>query len=163
MDEIVYEEQQTAIWFLWIVAVIVTADLVLWQQIGEKANLHEKTVVLLTSAVAIAGLLLMHRMTITLTARELRWRYTWISFPGWRIPLTDIRRVEVTKSVWIEGWGIRYTTTGMLYNVSGTQAIRLHLKNGKTLRLGSQQPGHWYSLLQARTGPGAGIAGNRYG
>ena len=89
-------------------------------------------------------------LTITLTESDLSWRFTLIRWSGWRIPLTDIASIEVSQSSWLEGWGIKVTRTGMLYNVSGTAAIRLYLKNGKTLRLGTRDPQRWLSYLQPR-------------
>ena len=89
-------------------------------------------------------------LTITLTENNLSWRFTVIRWSGWRIPLTEIASIEASQSNWLEGWGIKATRTGMLYNVSGTAAIRLYLKNGKTLRLGTRDPQRWLSYLQAR-------------
>ena len=37
------------------------------------------------------------------------------------------------------GWGVRYGTKGMAYNVSGDQGVQLELTNGKRLLIGSQR------------------------
>lgn len=89
-------------------------------------------------------------LTTTLTADHLSWHFMLIRLPGWRIALRDIASAEVSQSGCLEGWGIRRTRSGMLYNVSGTGAIRLYLQNGKTLRLGTRDPQRWMAYLQPR-------------
>lgn len=163
MDDIIYEEHQTAAWYFRIVAAVGIGALLLLKQGGDRLNTYEQGLIIGIAIFVALIFFSMCRLTITLTAKEIRWRYNWIRFPGWRIPLSDIRSVETTKSSWYEGWGIRYTTTGMLYNVTGTEAIRLHLKNASSLRLGTQQAAQWRGLLEGRTGPDARISGNRYG
>jgi hypothetical protein len=53
------------------------------------------------------------------------------------VALTDIVHVEVTRTRWHEGWGIRWTRRGMLYNVAGFDAVRLRLASGRALLIGS--------------------------
>jgi hypothetical protein len=53
-----------------------------------------------------------------------------------------IEKVEVIKYHPIAdygGWGIRYGKGGRAYNVSGDRGLRLDLKNGKHLMLGTQK------------------------
>lgn len=47
---------------------------------------------------------------------------------------------EVTKSAPTEGWGIHFTPEGMLYNITGDKAVRIHLRSGKSLRIGTDEP-----------------------
>ena len=58
--------------------------------------------------------------------------------------------VEPARSRWVEGWGIRFTGEGMLYNSSGTHAVRLTLRDGRRLRLGSQHPHRLAQVLASR-------------
>jgi hypothetical protein len=37
------------------------------------------------------------------------------------------------------GWGIHPTPRGWLYNVSGLAAVEVALRNGKTIRIGSEE------------------------
>jgi hypothetical protein len=46
----------------------------------------------------------------------------------------------VVRNRWYYGWGIRITPRGWLYNVSGLDAVELALKNGKCVRIGSDEP-----------------------
>jgi hypothetical protein len=53
----------------------------------------------------------------------------------------DIMKVEATTYNPLRdygGWGIRYGKKGKAYNVSGDQGVRLTLKDGKTVLIGSK-------------------------
>lgn len=44
------------------------------------------------------------------------------------------------RNKWWYGWGIRLTPHGWLYNVSGLDAVELHLTGGRKVRLGTAEP-----------------------
>ena len=44
------------------------------------------------------------------------------------------------------GWGIRYGSSGIAYNVSGNRGLQLELSGGKKILIGSQRP---YELFEA--------------
>ena len=72
--------------------------------------------------------------------------------PGVRfknIPLSEIDSVHVVRNAFLLGlgWGIRWTSHGVLYNVSGTRAVEIQLRNGKTFLLGSDEPEVLYRVL----------------
>ena len=78
-------------------------------------------------------------LTIEVDPDELRHAFG----PGvWRkrVPLDDVTGASRTTSSWIEGWGIRLTFRGMLYNVSGTDAVEIRLRSGRAFRLGTDEP-----------------------
>lgn len=56
------------------------------------------------------------------------------------VPLDDIERCETLRYPWYYGWGIRFTPQGMLYNVSGLQAVKLVRKNGRAVLFGTDEP-----------------------
>lgn len=58
--------------------------------------------------------------------------------PGTSSP--DWSDAEVARSRWWEGWGIRITPRGMLYNVSGTDAVEINLRSGQRLWIGTDEP-----------------------
>jgi len=41
---------------------------------------------------------------------------------------------------WWYGWGIHLTPSGWLYNVGGARAVQLDLHNGRSLRVGTDEP-----------------------
>lgn len=45
------------------------------------------------------------------------------------------------------GWGIRYSSNGMAYNVSGNMGIQFVLSNGKKILIGTQKPQEFYTAL----------------
>jgi hypothetical protein len=65
-----------------------------------------------------------------------------------RIPLTDITRVEYAPSSWFEGWGIRLTTRGWLYNVSGFGAVEFTMKDGNRMRFGSDDSSNLIAAVE---------------
>ena len=78
-------------------------------------------------------------MTIEVIDGELRYHF---SFGFWnkRVPVDEIESAAATTSSWLEGWGIRVTFRGMLYNVSGTRAVEVRLRSGRQFRLGTDEP-----------------------
>ncbi|MES2038933.1 MAG: hypothetical protein V4495_13955 [Pseudomonadota bacterium] len=95
-------------------------------------------------------LLMLGCLTIRLDASHLTWRFGWLGWPVWKVALTDIQFAERTSTAFLEGLGIKKTAQGMLYNATGKLAIRLVLRNGKTLRLGTQDPQRLLSYLTPR-------------
>ncbi len=58
------------------------------------------------------------------------------------IPFSEIAKCDAIQYSPIKeygGWGIRYGTKGMAYNVSGDRGVQLELTNGKRLLIGSQR------------------------
>jgi len=96
----------------------------------------------LTGGVAvllIASAVLFSSLTVEISDGELRFHFG----PGFwrkRYPLADIAAADLTQSSWWEGWGIRITPRGMLYNVSGMDAVEIHLRSGKHFRIGTDEP-----------------------
>lgn len=54
--------------------------------------------------------------------------------------LKDIESCHIVKNPWYYGWGIRLTSHGWLYNVSGLSAVEIQMKNGKKYRIGTDEP-----------------------
>jgi hypothetical protein len=52
----------------------------------------------------------------------------------------EIDRIEYIKyNPWLTGYGIRFTVHGKLYNVKGSKAVKLYLKDGSNILIGTQQ------------------------
>ena len=78
-------------------------------------------------------------LTVEVDGRQLRFRFG----PGpirKRIDLANVRHFAAVRNPWWYGWGIHLTPRGPLYNVSGLGAVELHLKDGKRLRIGTDEP-----------------------
>jgi hypothetical protein len=106
-----------------------------------------KALLFFFGATALAGVgWVFSSMTIEVTPAELIWFFG----PGvWRKTLarTDIIGVTVARNKWWWGWGIHLTPHGWLYNVAGLDAVEIALKNGRTLRLGSDEPAKLVRIL----------------
>ncbi|GAI51787.1 unnamed protein product [marine sediment metagenome] len=57
-----------------------------------------------------------------------------------RFKLNEIESCQVVKNHWYYGWGIRLTPHGVLYNVSGFDAVEIKLRTGKKFRIGTDVP-----------------------
>ena len=82
---------------------------------------------------------LFHALTIEVDADEIRMsfgpgliRKTW--------PISTCTSARVIRTRLIDGWGIRMTKDGWLYNVSIPHAVLIRQTNGKAVQLGSDEP-----------------------
>jgi hypothetical protein len=93
-------------------------------------------------------------LTIEVTDGELRshfgpgfWRKHWA--------LEDVADADVAPIRSWEGWGIRFTTRGMLYDVAGTRSIEVCLRSGRRFRLGTDEPERLLTAIRAGGVPAA--------
>lgn len=79
------------------------------------------------------------KLTITIDEHVVRASFG----PGFvykEISLAQIESAVPVRTTWWEGWGIHRTRFGWLYNVSGSDAVAIRLRNGRQLALGTDQP-----------------------
>jgi hypothetical protein len=72
------------------------------------------------------------------------------------VRLSDIVLATPVRNRWYYGWGIRLTPVGRLYNVSGLSAIDFALKNGRHIRIGTDDPAGFRAALETRVRTAAG-------
>jgi len=84
-------------------------------------------------------LYLFHSLTIEIDDNNLRFYFAH-GFWKKNISLEEIDRIEIVKNHWYYGWGIKLMPHGWLYNVSGLKAIEIQKKNGRMIRIGSDEP-----------------------
>lgn len=145
--DLVWREAQTC-WPLLLVLLPLVAGL------GLFASTEHRAAAGLLPVLPLALLPVLGRMVTEVYGDRLVWRFGWLPWPRWQVALDDIVTVETARSRWIEGWGLRFTSDGMLYNASGTQAVRLLLRDGRRLRLGSQAPDELQRVLRRRVANG---------
>lgn len=58
-----------------------------------------------------------------------------------RIPVSNIVSTKIVQNSWIWGWGIRIIPHGIMFNVSGLDAVELELRTGAIFRIGTDEPG----------------------
>ncbi|MDB5118427.1 MAG: hypothetical protein JWQ79_3919 [Mucilaginibacter sp.] len=68
-----------------------------------------------------------------------------------KFSLNDIMSAKTVKNHWHYGWGIRrwLWPKMWIYNVSGFDAVEIKLKNGKTYRIGTDEPEKLEQILQS--------------
>jgi hypothetical protein len=91
------------------------------------------------AAVAVLGVFALSSMTIEVDQN----RFTFWFGPGWirrSFPLAEIQAWTPVTNPWWYGWGIHLTPHGWLYNVGGRGAVQLELRDGRRLRVGSDEP-----------------------
>ena len=89
--------------------------------------------------VITTALVLFNSLTVVIREEEMEVRFG----PGLirkRFKLNEIESCEVVKNHWYYGWGIRLTPHGILYNVSGFDAVEIKLLTGKKFRIGTDAP-----------------------
>lgn len=138
MSTVIYQRRQ---WLkaLWISLPIITLIVFAFDFTGKSEQQFIYPLILLAS-INVVVLLILSSFRITLNEQYLKWEFGYLGLPRWKLNYEDISKLEVCESTWYEGWGIRLTTEGMLYNASGKKALRIYKKNGKTLRLGTPEP-----------------------
>jgi hypothetical protein len=88
----------------------------------------------------------------TLTVHVDEKRVTWWFGPGlWTYSVRSdrIEDVQAVRTSAIEGWGIRFTSKGRLYNVSGLDAVGITLSDGAFIRVGTDEPDALCEAIQS--------------
>lgn len=101
--------------------------------------------------IAVAALVLAGALFSSLSIQVSEEFLSWKFGPGpisKKVLLSEIVGVETTRTKWWEGWGIRLTRRGWLYNVSGLDAVLIRLKSGKQFLLGTDEPIRLMRVLQ---------------
>lgn len=147
MRHALYESRQW-MWTLWLLAPAPVLLVVL--TLAQRDDAVGWWISAFVVVLHVGLLLVLGRFTVSLDETQLEWRFGFLGRPRWQLPLADIAAVELARSTALEGWGIRSTGTGMLYNASGFQAVRLHLRDGRSIRLGSQEPERLAAFMRTR-------------
>jgi hypothetical protein len=90
-------------------------------------------------ALCLILLLLFYRLHVEVTRDELRLRFG-IGLVGRTFAIRDIEAARPVRNKWWYGWGIRLTPHGWLFNVSGFDAVEIHMRSGKKYRIGTDEP-----------------------
>lgn len=91
--------------------------------------------------------ILFYSMTIEVSESDVSWYFG----PGvWRktIKLEDIESSTATyDSLWL-GFGVRFFGDGSLYRVSGLLSVKINLKSGMQIRLGTDEPNYLIAAIE---------------
>ena len=103
---------------------------------------------LIALIVLIAVAVVFSSLTVDVSGNELRWHFG-PGFWTYRLPLSEIQTVAIVRNHWWNGFGIRRRTGFRLYNVSGLDAVELHLKSHDIRRIGTDDPQGLAEALKA--------------
>jgi hypothetical protein len=95
------------------------------------------------------GLLTYATLTIDVDSDEVRVRFG-VGLIRKSIPVSDIARCEVVRTPSWWGWGIHWTPSGWLYNVSGRAAVRLEMTTERPVMIGSDEAERLKAAIDAR-------------
>jgi hypothetical protein len=137
-----YRHTQPGLSIVFLSLVAIALDIgIMWQ-----TGLWVPTAAALVVLIAIA--ILFSSLTVEVSDDELRWRFG-PGFWTYRLPLGDIEKVAVVRNHWWNGFGIRMASGFRLYNVSGLDAVELHLKSNDIRRIGTNDPQGLANALQS--------------
>ena len=84
-------------------------------------------------------LLMLSSLTVTIDEQFLRVRFG----PGVffrKFPVSEFAGIGLKYTTFIWGWGIRWYFGGWLYNIAGFKSVEIIFKNGKKIRIGTNEP-----------------------
>ena len=150
-DTPTYRPVQTY-WMLWVI-LLATAGVAAFMLPAEQAAGSADALggLVLMAACLGGSLLCLGRLVIELHTRELRWHFGYVGWPGWSVPLEQVTRSEIIRASYAWGSGIRGPRAHRLYNVTlGGPALRLHLRDGRTVMLGTPEPERLRDVIESR-------------
>jgi hypothetical protein len=145
-----YERVQI-LWSLWILMAVTSGGLLALAQVGTHRDAQAAVVLVIVGiAVPCATLIFLGRFVVALDQHHLTWRFGYLGFPRWQVAMDEITAVEPVRTTWLDGWGIHRTKEGWLYNASGFGAVRIIMRDGRQLRLGSDEPQRLAAFIHER-------------
>ncbi len=114
-------------------------------------GLRSMTPVFIVGAIEVLILALFGTLRVTVDGEAITARMG-LGLFGPRVAVSDVRFVREVRNAWYWGFGIRVYPGGVLYNVSGLGAVELLLKNGKRLRIGTDDPRGLCRAIEAVVG-----------
>ncbi len=86
-------------------------------------------------------------LTVSVSDEEVEWRFG-PGFFNFRMARADIAGVSIVRNSVLNGFGIRMRPGFRLYNVSGLDAVELHLKSGEIRRIGTDDASRLAAVLR---------------
>jgi hypothetical protein len=68
-----------------------------------------------------------------------------------RVAYSELASVNRDRTSWVDGWGIHWIPLrGWTYNLWGFDCVRLTMRNGRTIRVGTDDPDRLVQFLQGK-------------
>lgn len=68
-----------------------------------------------------------------------------------RFDLSDIANVSMVKNKWYCGWGVRISSEGTMYNISGFEGVKIDFRSGVSIVVGTNERLELYQALKTFT------------
>jgi hypothetical protein len=104
--------------------------------------------------VLLLAVFLFGSLRVRVSADEIRASFG----PGWvrrRIAVSTVVSAETVRNRWYYGWGVRLTSTGWMFNVSGLDAVLVRFADGGAFRIGTDEPEALLVAIQSVTRRGS--------
>ena len=99
----------------------------------------ERPIFIAVAATLVLVLALFHSLCTSIDTNYLRLRFG-VGLISFKYRLTDITEAIPVKNKWYDAWGIRVLSNGLLFNVSGLDAVEIRLSSGSIRRIGTNEP-----------------------
>jgi hypothetical protein len=119
-----------------ILALLAALALFFWRGLPREAAAAARLPFLVVAAVLLLGFSV---LTVEVDGEAIRLRFG-IGLVRKRIALADVSAWRAVRNPWYCGWGIRLGPRGVLWNVSGFDAVELDLPGGRRFRVGTDEP-----------------------
>ena len=138
-----YEHIQPGLVLRWIIGIILVVSWVSAFVLGKK---DIKVILFFVTPLMLGIISIFWSLTVEVTKTHLTHAF---NFNFWKrsYPFTEIENISKVQNSWMYGYGIRYIGSGWLYNVSGSDAILIQFKDGKQIRLGTDDQENLYTVL----------------
>lgn len=125
-----------------VVMPILSAYIMLAQHFQWGTNPLPLNVALIMIAVFLLVMLIFYNLTIYIEGNTIHAKFG-IGIFHFKFPVDQLHETTIIRTSWWNGWGIRFTTQGMLYNVYGRDAVKIRFTSKgktKTILLGTAEP-----------------------
>lgn len=103
------------------------------------ANIGNNWIAIAVLIVLAVVLVLFHSLTVVINEEELVVQFGRGAIRK-RFKLNEIESVQSVRVRWYWGWGIRATPQGMVFRVSGFDAVHVKLSTGREYLIGTDAP-----------------------
>ena len=133
----------------WIMVGTCGAILLLFACLPLPSRAPHQLLLLATTLLVAVVVMLFGALTVEVDDTTIRLRFG-VGLIRKTFSLADVASCRPVRNPGWWGWGIRLIPGGWLYNVSGLDAVELVLKNGKTFRIGTDEPQVLKDFIQVK-------------
>lgn len=140
-----YQHSQTGYLMIFAMSFVVLIYLIVLTQAGLDFGLIAMMVLILLILASFTTL------KVTIDEKNLRLKFGYGLFNK-KFALSGIASAKAVKNHWYYGWGIKWWPWMWIYSVSGLDAVEIKMKNGKTCRIGTDEPEKLQAAIAKESG-----------